>query len=140
MCCTCHKCLTEQTDVCYGVCASATARPVPPCRKFGLIGIWGGLIRSWLNDLLPDNAHELVNGRVHVVIAKAPTLSVFEVLLKATSCAAILHMHARTPHVVLCIQHTAFELCKPTPSRTTQQMASRRQTSLICLQLWHAGE
>ena len=48
-------------------------------RKFGLIGIWGGLIRSWLDTLLPDNAHELVSDRVHVIIAKAPTLGLFEV-------------------------------------------------------------
>jgi predicted acylesterase/phospholipase RssA len=48
-------------------------------RKFGLIGIWGGLIRSWLDQLLPDNAHKLVSGRLHVVIAKAPTLELFEV-------------------------------------------------------------
>jgi predicted acylesterase/phospholipase RssA len=48
-------------------------------RKLGLLGIWGGLIRNWLDELLPDNAHELVAGRVHVIIAKAPTLALFEV-------------------------------------------------------------
>lgn len=48
-------------------------------RKLGLIGIWGGLIRKWLDSLLPDNAHEIVSGRLHVVIAKAPTLELFEV-------------------------------------------------------------
>jgi predicted acylesterase/phospholipase RssA len=48
-------------------------------RKFGLIGIWGGLIRGWLDKLLPDNAHKLVSGRLHVIIAKAPTLQLFEV-------------------------------------------------------------
>jgi predicted acylesterase/phospholipase RssA len=53
-------------------------------RKFGLLGIWGGLIRDWLHKLLPENAHELVSGRLHVVIAKAPTLDLFEV--RATCC------------------------------------------------------
>lgn len=48
-------------------------------RKFGLLGIWGNLIRDWLDKLLPDDAHELVSGRLHVIIAKAPTLELFEV-------------------------------------------------------------
>jgi predicted acylesterase/phospholipase RssA len=48
-------------------------------RKLGLLGIWGGLLRRWLDELLPDNAHELASGRLHVVIAKAPTLGLFEV-------------------------------------------------------------
>ena len=48
-------------------------------RKLGLLGIWGGLIRSWLDDLLPADAHEVCSGRLHVVIAKFPTLSLFEV-------------------------------------------------------------
>eukprot|EP00892_Ulva_mutabilis_P003701 jgi/Ulvmu1/1702/UM116_0015.1 len=48
-------------------------------RKFGLLGIWGGLIRNWLDKLLPDNAHELVSHRLHVIIAKAPTLNLFEI-------------------------------------------------------------
>ena len=47
-------------------------------RKLGLLGIWGGLIRKWLDELLPDNAHELVHGRLRVIIARAPTLSLFE--------------------------------------------------------------
>ena len=48
-------------------------------RKLGLVGIWGSLIREWLDKLLPDNAHELATGRLHVIIAKAPTLQLFEV-------------------------------------------------------------
>ena len=48
-------------------------------RKLGLLGIWGGLIRKWLDELVPDNAHELLHGRLRVIIARAPTLSLFEV-------------------------------------------------------------
>lgn len=48
-------------------------------RKFGLLGIWGGLIREWLDRLLPDNAHELCSHRLHVIIGTAPTLDQFEV-------------------------------------------------------------
>lgn len=62
-------------------------------RKLGLLGIWGGLIRDWLHELLPENAHELVNGRLHVVIARAPTLSVFEVRCVA-SCLNMRHHSA----------------------------------------------
>ena len=32
-----------------------------------------------MDKLLPDNAHELVSHRLHVVIAKAPTLDLFEI-------------------------------------------------------------
>jgi len=48
-------------------------------RKLGLLGIWGGLIRTWLDELLPPNAHELASGRLHVIIARAPGLELFEV-------------------------------------------------------------
>lgn len=48
-------------------------------RKFGLLGIWGGLIREWLDRLLPENAHEMCSHRLHVIIGKAPKLDQFEV-------------------------------------------------------------
>lgn len=28
-------------------------------RPLGVVGIWGGLIRSWLDDLLPNDAHNM---------------------------------------------------------------------------------
>lgn len=37
------------------------------------------MIRDWLDKLLPENAHELVSQRLHVIIAKAPTLDLFEI-------------------------------------------------------------
>lgn len=52
-------------------------------RKFGLLGIWGGLIREWLDRLLPDNAHELCSQRLHVIIGKAPKLDQFEVCVES---------------------------------------------------------
>ena len=27
-------------------------------RRWGLLGIWGGLIRKWLGEILPPDAHE----------------------------------------------------------------------------------
>ena len=43
-------------------------------RSGGLIGIWGGLIRKWLEDLLPDDAAERCNGRVRIIVTEAPSL------------------------------------------------------------------
>lgn len=32
---------------------------VPPawCRPLGLAGVWGGLVRRWLEELVPEDAH-----------------------------------------------------------------------------------
>lgn len=37
-------------------------------RRLGLLGIWGGMIKEWLRELLPDNAHEMCSGRVHLLL------------------------------------------------------------------------
>lgn len=67
-------------------------------RRLGVIGIWGGLIRAWLDALLPEDAHELCSGRVHVIIAKAPTLGLFEVRLACPRGRRhrMAHQHSRT--------------------------------------------
>ncbi len=44
-------------------------------RPLGLLGVWGGLIEQWLDDLLPHNAADICRGRVDVVISVAPTMS-----------------------------------------------------------------
>lgn len=44
-------------------------------RPAGLAGIWGEIIREWLDELLPENAQELcANGRVKLVVTEALTL------------------------------------------------------------------
>ena len=43
--------------------------------KFGLFGLWGGTLRTWLDELLPDDAHNLCNDRVHVAMKSVPHLS-----------------------------------------------------------------
>ena len=35
---------------------------------WGLYGVWGGLVRSWLHTLLPDDAHERCSGQVSVLV------------------------------------------------------------------------
>lgn len=42
-------------------------------RPLGVAGIWGGLIRRWLDDLLPDNAVDLCSGRVRMVVTEVPS-------------------------------------------------------------------
>lgn len=41
-------------------------------RKLKLALVWGRLIRQWLWDLLPENAAELCNGRVHLFVLELP--------------------------------------------------------------------
>jgi hypothetical protein len=40
-------------------------------RPLGLAGVWGGLVRAWLDELLPDDAHERCSGRVKLVVTEA---------------------------------------------------------------------
>lgn len=43
-------------------------------RPSGLAGIWGGLVREWLEELLPENAHVLCKSRVQVIATKVPSM------------------------------------------------------------------
>ncbi len=44
-------------------------------RPLGVLGVWGALIRRWLDDLLPDDAHvRCGNGRVKLVATELPRL------------------------------------------------------------------
>lgn len=42
-------------------------------RPLGVVGVWGGLIRRWLDDLLPEDAH-LLCARVRLVATELPSL------------------------------------------------------------------
>ncbi|CAM9280904.1 unnamed protein product [Choristocarpus tenellus] len=37
-------------------------------RPLGLAGVWGGMVRDWLNDLLPHDAHSICRERVNLVM------------------------------------------------------------------------
>ena len=43
-------------------------------RSGGLVGIWGSLIRDWLEELLPADAAQRCSGRVQIVVTEAPRL------------------------------------------------------------------
>jgi hypothetical protein len=51
-------------------------------RRTGLVGVWGPIIETWLYELLPDNAHDMCNGSVHIQVlterGQATTISKFE--------------------------------------------------------------
>ena len=39
-------------------------------RGLGLVGVWGNLVEEWLDALLPMNAHEICNRRIHLFVTK----------------------------------------------------------------------
>lgn len=41
-------------------------------RPLGVAGIWGAIIRRWLDDLLPPDAVQLCSGRVRLVVTEVP--------------------------------------------------------------------
>ncbi len=42
-------------------------------RPLGLVGVWGGMLRTWLHELLPEDAAERCsNGKVQVVVTAFP--------------------------------------------------------------------
>ncbi|GMH37657.1 hypothetical protein BSKO_05530 [Bryopsis sp. KO-2023] len=43
-------------------------------RPLGLMGVWGDIIRVWLDELLPENAADLCRDRVEVVVTTLPLL------------------------------------------------------------------
>ena len=43
-------------------------------RPGGLQGVWGDILRQWLDDLLPEDAHERCQGRVKIIATRMPRL------------------------------------------------------------------
>lgn len=43
-------------------------------RPGGLAGIWGSLVRQWLEDLLPEDAHLSCNARVKIIATRVPSM------------------------------------------------------------------
>jgi hypothetical protein len=43
-------------------------------RPGGLQGIWGKILREWLEDLLPENAHEICTDRVKIIATRMPRM------------------------------------------------------------------
>lgn len=45
-------------------------------RRFGLAGIWGDLVRQWLNDLLPNSAAAMCQGKLKLVVTQIPSFKI----------------------------------------------------------------
>lgn len=39
-------------------------------RTFGVVGIWGYIVRLWLDDILPNDCAETLSGRLHIFMSK----------------------------------------------------------------------
>jgi hypothetical protein len=39
---------------------------------WGLYGIWGAMIRDWMDELLPPDAADRTNSKLHLIIKRAP--------------------------------------------------------------------
>jgi len=68
-------------------------------RKTGLLGVWGALVESWLDKLLPDNAHELCRNRVTVVVTTLPDWQ------QVCACACV---HVCVCFVLFCVRGAAI--------------------------------
>lgn len=48
-------------------------------RPFGVAGIWGKIIRTWLDELLPEDAAETCRDRVSIVVTTLPKLQLIAI-------------------------------------------------------------
>jgi hypothetical protein len=111
-------------------------------RPAGLAGIWGSLIRDWLEELLPADAAERCAGRVRLVVTEVPSLRIrylenfeskqdlidansesvdrWRLLLVATAGAAPKHVACtaaggRRPPALPTLSPHPHHLCQPAP-------------------------
>lgn len=67
-------------------------------RPGGLVGIWGGLVRQWLDELLPEDAAERCNGRVKLVVTELPSLQL-KYLSEFTSREDLINANMASVHI-----------------------------------------
>lgn len=51
-------------------------------RPLGLMGVWGDIVREWMEELMPDDAHEICSGRVHLLLSAVAPLGAGTPLLQ----------------------------------------------------------
>lgn len=44
-------------------------------RRLGLLGVWGTIIETWLDELLPDNAADMCRDRITIVVTTLPNMA-----------------------------------------------------------------
>ena len=66
------------TDVCFSNATDTALRLGRDAgvwdRPMGLMGVWGSLIEEWLDEILPEDAAELANGRITILLTTIPKL------------------------------------------------------------------
>ncbi|CAD7702017.1 unnamed protein product [Ostreobium quekettii] len=67
-------------------------------RPLGLMGVWGQIVREWLEELLPENAGELCRDRVEVLVTKLPFLELASIS-DFTSKADLIDANIASVHV-----------------------------------------
>eukprot|EP00210_Caulerpa_lentillifera_P005925 g5664.t1 len=67
-------------------------------RRLGVTGIWGELIRQWLDELLPKNANEICNDRVGLVITTLPKLEM-KVITRFDSRRSLIDANLASCHI-----------------------------------------
>lgn len=80
-------------------------------RPLGLAGVWGEIIRRWLEELLPENAAELCRDRVELIVTTLPsfqlkTFSDFE------SKADLIDVNMASVHVPFFLDWRAAAMCR----------------------------
>lgn len=71
---TLASCEVEMDDALSVAARLSEERDLWTRGAWGLYGIWGGMVREWLAELLPEDSARRTSGRLHLVIKRAPRL------------------------------------------------------------------
>ena len=77
-------------------------------RTLGVLGIWGGLVQTWLDRLLPEDAAQRCSGRVALLLSQMSLRGFRHVYVD--QCALLAALLPRTPVLLHCCCCVAF-LC-----------------------------
>ncbi|CAD7694798.1 unnamed protein product [Ostreobium quekettii] len=80
-------------------------------RPLGLMGVWGQIIREWLDELLPNDAADLCRGNVEAVVTKLPF---FELAAYSDfkSKEDLIDVNMASAHVPFLLDGQASTLCR----------------------------
>lgn len=80
-------------------------------RPLGLMGIWGQIIREWLDELLPENAGTLCRDRVELIVTKLPYFQL-EAYSDFESKEDLINVNMSSVHVPFFMDGNASALCR----------------------------
>jgi len=82
-------------------------------RPLGLMGVWGKMIESWLDQLLPDDAAELCSGRVGLIVTRLPSCQRWRIS-EFSSKADLINVAMASAHVPLFLDAKLTRSCRGT--------------------------